>query len=194
MAKSIAASAFRTGRGDTPRPVRRTASATQAEAVVAQARPARRRGVLFLLACAVGLIPWTVGLATTLPRRYLVGTWTITWTGFDVVLIGGFSVTAWALWKQRQIAVPAAMVTSVLLLCDAWFDLLTAHRGGDLLVSTLTALFGEIPIAIVLATMSTRLLRASMRVPQESGVNAAVRSMWRTQLITGVDRSASPRV
>ncbi len=40
------------------------------------------------------------------------------------------------------------MVTSVPLICDAWFDLLTAHRGGDLLVSAATALFGEIPIAV----------------------------------------------
>jgi hypothetical protein len=150
--------------------------------------------VLFLLACAVGLIPWTVGLAVTLPQRYSVGTWTITWTGFDVALIGCFSVTAWALWKQRQVAVPAAMVTSVLLLCDAWFDLLTAHRGGDLLVSTVTALFGEIPIAIVLAAGSTRLLRTSMRTSVGSGANAPVGSLWRTPLITGVDRSASSRV
>jgi hypothetical protein len=150
--------------------------------------------VLFLLAGAVSLIPWTVGLAATLPQRYVVGTWTITWTGFDVVLIGCFSVTAWALWKQRQVAVPAAMVTSVLLLCDAWFDLLTAHRGGDLLVSTITALFGEIPIAIVLAAMSTRLLRASMRVSEGSEINSPVRSLWRTPLITGVDPSASPLV
>jgi uncharacterized membrane protein len=140
--------------------------------------------VLFLAACAASLIPWTVGLALTLPRRYVVGTWTITWTGFDVVLIGCFSVTAWALWKQRQIALPAAMITSVLLLCDAWFDLLTAHQGGDLVVSTVTAVFGEIPIAVVLATISTRLLRASMRSSQAPEVNAPVRSLWRAPLIT----------
>ena len=40
----------------------------------------RYRPVLFLLACVVGLIPWTIGLAVTLPHRYVVGTWTATWT------------------------------------------------------------------------------------------------------------------
>jgi hypothetical protein len=145
-------------------------------------QPARRRAALFFLACAVSLVPWTVGLAVTLPRRYSVGTWTITWTGFDIVLIGCFSVTAWALWKRRQIAVPATMVTSVLLMCDAWFDLLTAHRGGDLLVSTITALFGEIPIAIGLAAMSTRLLRASLRMPASTQGPTPPRSLWRAPL------------
>jgi hypothetical protein len=138
--------------------------------------------VLFFLVCAVSMIPWTVGLAVTLPQRYVVGTWTLTWTGFDVILIGCFSVTAWALWKQRQIALPAAIVTSVLLMCDAWFDLLTAHRGGDLLMSTVTAVFGEIPIAIVLAAISTRLLRATMRSTAGADVNAQPRSLWRAPL------------
>jgi hypothetical protein len=121
---------------------------------------AQRRSAFFLAACAAGLIPWTVGLAVTLPHRYVVGTWTLTWTGFDVALIGCFAVTAWALWKQRQIALPATITTTVLLLCDAWFDLLTAHRGGSLLVSAATALFGEIPIAIIMACIATRLMRA----------------------------------
>ncbi len=121
---------------------------------------ARRRPALFLVACSLGLIPWTIGLAVTLPRDYVVGNWTLAWTGFDVVLIGCFAVTGWSLWKQRQVALPAAVATSVLLLCDAWFDLLTAHGGNDLLVSTMTALFGEIPIAILLAAIAARLLRA----------------------------------
>jgi hypothetical protein len=116
--------------------------------------------VLFLAACSVGMIPWTIGLAVTLPRDYQAGNWALAWTGFDVILIGCFAVTGWSLWKQRQVALPAAIATSVLLLCDVWFDLLTAHGGKDLLVSIITALFGEIPIAILLAAIAARLLRA----------------------------------
>jgi hypothetical protein len=117
--------------------------------------------VAFLLVCAVGLIPWTVGLAVTLPARYVVGSWTLTWAGFDTALVVCFAVTAWALWNQRPIALRAAVSTSALLLCDAWFDVLTAHGGRDLLVSAATALLGEIPGAIVLAAISIRLLRAN---------------------------------
>jgi hypothetical protein len=148
--------------------------------VAAAGHVPRHRAVLFVAICAGSLIPWTIGLAVTLPRQYVVSTWTLTWTGFDVVLIGCFSVTAWALWKQRQIAIPAAMITSVLLLSDAWFDLLTAHRGTDLLVSTVTALFVEIPIAIVLAAISTTLFRASAGISRDPEIKASARSLWRT--------------
>jgi hypothetical protein len=117
--------------------------------------------VLFLAACSLSLIPWTIGLAVTLPHDYVVGNWGLAWTGFDVVLIGCFAVTGWSLWKQRRAALPAAITTSVLLLCDAWFDLLMAQSGNDLLVSTVTAVFGEIPIAILLAAIAARLLRAT---------------------------------
>jgi hypothetical protein len=182
MARSKAASALWMGHRETSRPIRWTASATSRQNVVELGPTVRRRAAFVLLAGAVGLVPWTIGLAVTLPRRYLVGTWTITWTGFDVVLIGCFSVTAWALWKQRQVAVPATMVSSVLLLCDAWFDLLTAHRGGDLLISTMTALFGEIPLAIGLAAMSTRLLRAGMRMSANTQDPGPPRSLWRAPL------------
>src|SRR6476660_10499889 len=96
------------------------------------------RVMLFLVACVAILIPWTIALAVTLPRRDVVDTWTLTWAGFDAVLLGCFSLTAWALRKQRQIALPATIVTSVLLFCDAWFDVLTAHRGSALLVITMT--------------------------------------------------------
>ncbi len=123
--------------------------------------------VVFLLICAVALIPWTVGLGVTLPARYVVGSWTLIWAGFDTALVVCFAVTAWALWNQRPLALPAAVFTSALLLCDAWFDVLTAHGGRDLLVSAATALLGEIPGAIVLAAISIRLLRANAPfVPQ----------------------------
>jgi hypothetical protein len=151
-------------------------------------RNTQRRSVLSLVACAAGLIPWTVGLAVTLPHRYVVGTWTLTWTGFDVALIGCFAVTAWALWKQRQIAMPAAITTAVLLLCDAWFDLLTAHRGGGLLVSATTAVFGEIPIAIVMAGIAAKLLRANAQAARDAASGSQVKSLWRTPLPVPHDR------
>jgi hypothetical protein len=149
-----------------------------------------RRAVLFLAACAAGLIPWTVGLAVTLPHSYVVGTWTLTWTGFDVALIGCFAVTAWALWKQRQIALPAAITTAVLLLCDAWFDLLTAHRGGGLLVSATTAVFGEIPIAIVMAGIAAKLLRANAQAARATTPSRHAPSLWRTPLPASQDRAS----
>ena len=108
---------------------------------------ARQWIVGFLALCCLVLIPWTIGLAVTLPRHYLVENWPLAWTGFDIILLGCLSTTAWALWKQRQAAIPAAMVTSALLLCDGWFDILTAHPGRCMILSIATAMFAELPVA-----------------------------------------------
>ena len=122
----------------------------------------RRRMVQFLALSCLVLVPWTIGLALTLPRSYLVENWPLAWTGFDVILLGCLSLAAWSLWKQRQLAVPAAMFASVLLLCDAWFDIFTAHGGRCLVISVGTAMFAELPLAVLLGLTSIRLFRASL--------------------------------
>jgi hypothetical protein len=59
-------------------------------------------------------------------------------------------------------------VSATLLLCDAWFDVLTASTGGDLEVAILLAALGELPLALVcflLATGTTgSLTRANARL------------------------------
>jgi hypothetical protein len=140
----------------------------------------RRRIVCLLALCCLGLIPWTIGLAVTLPRSYLVASWPLAWTGFDIILLGCLGSTAWALWKQRQVAVAASMVTSALLLCDAWFDIVTAHSGRCLILSVITAVFAEIPIAILLGVISVRLMHASVRAAPSIGLSSG--SLWRTPL------------
>ena len=140
----------------------------------------RSRIVCFVSLCCLGLIPWTIGLALTLPRSYLVGDWPLAWIGFDTILLGCLGTTAWALWKQRQVAVMASMITSVLLFCDAWFDVVTAHSGRCLVLSISTAALGEIPIAILLGLVSVRLLQANQDVAQSSG--SASGSLWQVPL------------
>jgi hypothetical protein len=147
--------------------------------------------VRFLALCCLGLIPWTIGLAVTLPRTYLVGNWPLAWTGFDAILLGCLSTTAWALWKQRQIAVPASMVTCVLLACDAWFDVVTARGGHCLIVSLATAVFAELPLAALLCLISVRLLHAGVRVARGLEPDAASQALWRTPLITSAEASGS---
>ncbi len=142
----------------------------------------RRRMVQFLALSCLVLIPWTIGLAMTLPRSYLVENWPLAWTGFDVMLFGCLSITAWSLWKQRQIAVPVSMIASVLLVCDAWFDIFTAHSGRCLVISIGTAAFAEIPLAVLLGLTSTRLLRASLHAARNSGPVARQEPLWRAPL------------
>ena len=145
---------------------------------------ARRWFIRFLAACCLALIPWTIGLAASLPRTYVTANWRVLWTGFDVVLLGCLAVTAWGLWKQRQILVPASIITSVLLLCDAWFDLLTANGHRDLIVSAASALFGELPLATMLILISIRALHVGARAARALQQDAQISSLWRTPLIT----------
>jgi hypothetical protein len=143
---------------------------------------ARRWFIAFLALCCVGLIPWTIGLGLSLPRTYVAANWQVLWTGFDVVLLACLSVTAWSLWKRRQILVPAAIITSVLLVCDAWFDLLTANGHSQLIVSAASALFAELPLATMLCLISIRALRMAGRAASGLHQRAPVSSLWRTPL------------
>jgi hypothetical protein len=145
---------------------------------------ATRWFIPFLAVCCLALIPWTIGLALSLPRTYVTANWRALWTGFDVVLPGCLAVTAWGPWKQRQILVPSSIITSVLLLRDAWFDLLTANGHRDLIVSAASALFGELPLATMLIPTSIRPLHAGARTARALEQDARVSSLWRTPLIT----------
>ena len=109
----------------------------------------RRRFVLLLSVVSIGFIPWIVLLAVTLPHRYVAGHWTLTWVGFDVVLLAGLAATAWLAWARRQAVVVAAFTTATLLICDAWFDVLTARTAHELEVAITMAVLAEGPLALV---------------------------------------------
>ena len=105
----------------------------------------RIRGWLALCA-AIGLIPWTIFLGLTLPQGYTAQHWQLTWVGFDVLLLVFMTATAVLGFTHHHLLTLFAFTTGVLLVCDAWFDVLTAKR-GDLVVAVLTAALGELPLA-----------------------------------------------
>ncbi|GAB3837967.1 hypothetical protein GCM10028799_77880 [Kribbella italica] len=119
----------------------------------------RRWRLVLLLLCVAALIPWTVYLAVTLPERYEARNWVATWVGFDVVLTIMLLLTAIFGYRRRQLLFPTAFASGVLLLCDAWFDVLTSHPGADQLQAVLSAVVIELPLAFVLIAGPLRLLR-----------------------------------
>jgi hypothetical protein len=94
----------------------------------------------------LGLIPWIVFLGVTLPHRYIANHWTLAWAGFDLALLGALAATARAAWRRRQVVIMAALVTGTMLVLDAWFDIITSTT-HDLIISVVTAVFGELPLA-----------------------------------------------
>jgi hypothetical protein len=128
----------------------------------------RRRFVVLLTVASVVLVPWIVLLALTLPHRYVAGHWTLTWVGFDIVLLSGLALTAWLAWRRRQAVVIAAFTTGTLLVCDAWFDITTASGRVDTLTSIASAVLLELPLAALLFAVAIHLLHLIVRREREA--------------------------
>ncbi len=124
----------------------------------ARGRRVRRRRLAVILAAVVVLVPWTIYLGLSLPPRYIARNWTLTWVGFDVLLLAMFATTAYLGFRRRQLLILASFVTGVLLVCDAWFDITTANP-HDVWFSVADAFLVELPVAILLMSTSFRLLR-----------------------------------
>ena len=152
-------------------------------------RRTRELRILLLVVSSVALVPWIAYLAVTLPPRYVAHNWDVTWVGFDVLLLVMMVATAVLGYLRRQMLVLTAFATGVLLICDAWFDVLTAH-GDDQVWSVVTALVVELPLAAVLIAGSMQILRLvaarlwaldpgahtwQVRIPLPSDADTAVR-------------------
>lgn len=152
----------------------------------------RRRLVVLLTGASVGLIPWIVLLAITLPHRYVAGHWTATWVGFDTALLGCLAVTAWLAWRRRQSVVIFAFTTATLLSCDAWFDVTTASGRADTIIAIASALLLELPLATLLFAVSHHLQYLTLRRAQAAlGILDAPSALHKLPLF-GVPREPAP--
>ena len=124
----------------------------------ASLRRHRRVRVGLAAIAAVLLVPWTIYLAFSLPRVHQVRDWGPLWVGFDGIELVLLAVTFWMGYQRRVMGLLVAFATGIVLLCDAWFDLLTAAP-GDLWQSVLSAVVIEIPLALILMAGAVRSLR-----------------------------------
>jgi hypothetical protein len=105
------------------------------------------------------LAAWIWGLARTLPHRYLADNWNTAWIGYDLALLAGLALTGWAAWRGSALLLPAAFTTAILLVCDAWFDVMTAATVTDRTASALVALVAELPLAVGLLWVARPMIR-----------------------------------
>ena len=158
-------------------------------------RRTRELRILLVVGSAVVLVPWIAYLAITLPPRYVADNWDVTWVGFDVLLLVMMVATAVLGYLRRQMLVMTAFATGVLLVCDAWFDVVTAH-GNDQAWSVVSAVVVELPLAALLITGSLQILRLvaarlwaldagqhawQVRIPLPSEADTAVRRRARVR-------------
>jgi hypothetical protein len=113
---------------------------------------------------AVALVPWTLWLTFTLPSRHVSHHYDLAWVGFDVALAFAFAATARAAYRESPLLIPFAAATCAMLVCDAWFDIVTSTP-GERMEAVLEAVFAELPLAALCAFVvyDVERVRASVR-------------------------------
>jgi hypothetical protein len=123
--------------------------AAQAKPKVLTRIPPPRWVTMLLALVAVALAPWILYLTFTLPSRHVTFHYDLAWIGFDVALLASFAATAWAAFRGSQWLVPFAAVTGTMLVCDAWFDVVTSQSGSEMWEAIAEAVLAELPLAAI---------------------------------------------
>ena len=121
----------------------------------------RRIRLRLMVGGSIAMVPWLGYLSWTLPANYVAHNWTLTWVGFDILLVAFMLATAVFGYLRRQVLLFAAFTSGVLLICDAWFDIMTAGP-DDIWLSLVTALLIEVPLAIFMIRGAQRIMRLTM--------------------------------
>ncbi len=98
--------------------------------------------------CALLLLPWTVWLTWVLPSRHVAQNWDVAWAGFDIALAVSIAFTGIGVYRRATWLQGAAVATGVMLLVDAWFDVMTSSGGASRMGAVAEAAFSEIPLAL----------------------------------------------
>jgi hypothetical protein len=113
-----------------------------------------------LFVCAIVLVPWTALLFATLPRHYVANHWDLAWGGFDIGLGLALATTAVLVARRSPYAEVSATITGTLLVCDAWFDVLTSRGVSDVAQAAASAALIELPLAGLCFWMARNLAHA----------------------------------
>jgi hypothetical protein len=115
-----------------------------------------------------GLLVWIVILGVSLPTADTTRQWRLLWIGFDTAEIAALGVTLWAVYRSRQLAIPAALITGTLFACDAWFDVVLSWGTNGWWFSLATAVVVELPLAALLWGSARSMVHAviARQVPQ----------------------------
>jgi hypothetical protein len=151
------------------RPGQYRADPYRIDPVLARERPL---ALLVSAGCCVVLAGWIVLLAATLPHHFDAHHWRAVWVNFDVFLLAAFAMTAWAIWRQRQVLILLLVLIGTMLCCDAWFDVGTSLATSGFGISLLSAVLAELPLAFLAFAGARRLLRATVAAGILAGASA----------------------
>jgi hypothetical protein len=110
------------------------------------------------------LIPWTFHLSLTLPAHHLSSHWDLSWVGLDIGITLLLLLSALLVYLRSDLVIISSTATGSLLLADAWFDIMSAHKGADLRESAAMAVFVELPLAVISYVVAHRIIQANQRL------------------------------
>ena len=111
-----------------------------------------RLAIVVLVVASFALIPWTLWLTYTLPSRHLTRHYDVAWVGFDIALAVAMALTAYTAIRRSRAVVVFASITGTMLLCDAWFDVITSWDDESIVL----AVFAEVPLAVLCLLLARR--------------------------------------
>lgn len=112
---------------------------------------------------AIGIVPWIVYLALTLPGHQRTVDYDIAWVGFDCAMAVVLAALAYCALKRKPATGPLAAVAATFLVIDAWFDIVTTDDGADLVLAAVSAAVAELPLAIICAWVAVNAERVRAR-------------------------------
>ena len=115
--------------------------------------------IVLLGTAAVVLIPWSVALTSELPAHHFARHWDVAWAGFDAGLAVALLATVVAAVRGSPWLSGLATAATAMLLCDAWFDVVTSASRLDLWLALASAVAVELPLALVCVVVSRSALR-----------------------------------
>jgi hypothetical protein len=123
--------------------------AVRRDQYIARLRRVRPWLLLVVGGVAVALLPWTAYLSATLPAEHLANHWDIAWAGLDAFEAVALILLFVAVVRRSPFVPMFAAVAGTALICDAWFDVMTAGTGRSLHWAIVEAFIAEIPLAIL---------------------------------------------
>jgi hypothetical protein len=155
----------------------------------------RRIALTIIIACCLFLAVWIVVLALTLPNKYKAGGWRGAWVGLDIIELMALASVAWTAWRGKQLLIVCMIVTATLMCCDAWFDLTLDWGTRSFPFSLVSAIFAELPLAVMMIMGARRLLRLTIATTMAlQGNHGPVPPLWRVPLLgTGPGEPADSR-
>jgi hypothetical protein len=132
--------------------------------------------------CVIGLVPWIVYLAMVLPHHARSVHYDIAWVGFDIAMWFVLAALAWCAIRRRPATAQLAAVAAMMLIVDAWFDVVTTANPSQRTYAIASAAIVEIPLAVLCAWVAVNAERLRER---------RYRRLWqRAEQATGVAKKA----